>query len=259
VFEPVRHIEGLSAERSQALAQTNAEYSAQLSTITAELHVIEQKIAERRSVEQQHATRLGERERAHARTEARLKRLQIEMRAVMELAQRVVGPKGGQMPAEHQAKYVVLQEEAERLKPQLDAGAAELKTLQSELRSVQNQVRHLAESARQVQAKQTALDAQFTKQLDARNQGITEAEREKLHLLATIGRQVVTRAQSLNVYRDRVVAIATLEKQALLSATETEKYLRALDEFDRATVQRGYVVCGAAALIIVFLLLVVVL
>jgi hypothetical protein len=255
LFEPLLNIERAGRERSRALAQTNSEYAAQLAAVDEERQSLERQLSEQRSAEQRDATVVTECERAHARVEARLKRLQIEIRAVVEQAHRIAGP-GGKMPPEQQSKHDELVSQVELIKPELADLANELSRQRSELQAQRDYINQLSQNVIEVSTKKAAVDEEIRSQfVVAEGEGLAEAE---LRVLTLIGHQLFLRAKDLPVEADRLVPIVSADEAARALAEEHEKHLRALNAFDPATVQRGYIVAGGFALLLVLFVVLVV-
>lgn len=245
LFEPVRRIEAVVGQQSAALATVAANRAAELARLDEERAPIEAKLVERRHVAATQAAAVAAAEHDHARADARLKRVHIEMRSIKEAAERAAGANAAMTP-EQRAAIADLTLKATQIEPELRELAARLASARTEHESLVNQVGHLEAALREVDEQRAALDAAYRKQLDSQQGGVTKAEAARLTTLAAAGRTLLRRARGLGVYPERVEAVEAAERALAKVSRDHARHLAALDAFDAQTVRRGLVMSAVA-------------
>jgi hypothetical protein len=254
LYAPLAPIDQVAGEQRRTMEAANAEHQKQLTAGAGEIGDREHKLAERKQAEHEQAEKLAQIERSHARAEAGLKRIHIEIRGVTEQAQRAVGPQGGRMPPELHAKLEQLHAQVAQANPALEALGRELESARALHASIQNEVQHLLRGIDEMQGKRRALVERQRHELDIHAQSLSQVEGEQLRALAEVGRAIAERAKDLHVYIEHLARISATEQAATQASREHQKHLLALDVYDAAAVARGRFILIALFLVLVGLL-----
>ncbi len=260
VLEPVRQLDAVARERSQALASTDARYRAELAKLDAERAGFEQQADAQRQVVDQLEAEHDQRDEAFRRVEARLKRSQIELRNAQEAARQALdaaGP-GAKLPPEHVTRIQGIEQQAGAVQPEVDQRRSERDAAQAELAAARRQLGEIERALRGVESRRRALDQQFGKQLDAETRDVHQAEREREAALGDAGRAVLAARAPLVIDSAVLSQIRSADEGIERLARESELRLRALDVHDREAMRRGYTLVaalvGLAVLVLVLMI-----
>lgn len=256
LLEPVREIERLAGDRSTALSQADAGYREQMAGFDAELVRLQGALSTAATATSAAQARADASNNELRRAEAKLKRVQIEIRGTLDVARQAVGPAGGEMPpaqaaqlAEQQARLRALEPEVAGVRASHDGVLASLHAAQGEQRALEAQLGQLARQ-------KTAASGALEKQLSARAAGVSEAEEQRRQALADVSRAVLAARGSLGVPEPTLAALRDLDKRVLAAAVRLETHLRALDSFDRERARQGVLlVLGALGMVVLAIVL----
>lgn len=256
LFAPLIELEQVASLRGQALSSVNAQLDARTSQLDADRSHTGREIEAEEQLEQAALLVHDEREAALKRADAKLKRVHIEMRAVTQVAEQKLGPKGGQIPDAEAAQLEALQQRADALEPEVVRARADFEQAKQSLGQVRARLEMLRQSERQASRKKQALGEHFQKEVQARNAGMSENEAGQRAALADLGRAVLG-AQGVIVIPDAwLQRIRSVSGRADSLAIRLEMQRRAVDAFDRERVTQGVrLVCTALGLFIALLAL----
>jgi len=227
---PLLEIEQRAAARGQALSSINAQLDAQSTELAAELAQVKNQLAAEQRLESEAQREHDTREAQLKRADAKHKRVQIEMRAVMHLAEQKLGAEGGQIPDPEATQLATLQQRAEAMQPELAQARAEFEQAKQTLSQLHARLEALGQSERQIARKKQALGAAYQKELAARAQGVSESEIEQRAALAELARALLAargtvdvpeawleRVRSVGDQADRLVVRAEMQRRAILA------------------------------------------
>jgi len=247
LFAPVAEIENLRAGRQKNLEGASVEYQSQAAAVDHELQSLERTIADKRQALSLLERELDEKRRTSDRAEARKKRLFIELRGILDVIE-----KSGGGPSPEQAKRIdELETQIAAHKPELDRAVAAKQDAEAAVLAAEREIGNLERVGREAERRRGGIDAVFKKQIGAREKGLSDAESERAAALADVGRKILAaRGRLADVPKETLAAIAAADAAVARHAADLEKYVRAIDGYDRAAVRRGLVVGGVAVLVL---------
>jgi hypothetical protein len=253
LFAPVVEIERLALERRSSLAGTNAEYDRRARELEERAQGVREEAARTELEVERAAQALAKQRETLERVMAKKKRLYIEIRGIMEAAEK----SGGGFSASQSARIAELESAVASHGPEVercerDVGAAE--TLLASAEADGKQVgRRLIEAER----RQGALDEEFQKQIGVRAEGVHESERARVQALSEVMRKILAaRGDIVEVPQESLESIAKADQAVHARALELEKFLRALDAFDYDAYGRGRVIIGVAIALVIAVIVV---
>ncbi len=252
----VRELERKAGEHGQALASANAEYSTRAQRLERELAERREPYASATSGEQGRVRAFIEREQAHKRLLAQQDRLRMEVRSTQTVAAQAALAAGlpeGQLLPEHVAELARLSQQAEQLAAQQTAQAAEIQAARAELETARRELAELARRVREVEAERRALDGEFRERLAQGTQGYSEDERRRQAALADVGRALLKAREPLAIAPDVLHGLVQADARVAGAALAVETHTRAVSAYDRARVSDGDWILGAAVLVVVLL------
>lgn len=254
LLDTVRELERMAGEHGQALAGANAEYSARAQKLELELAARREPYAAATSAEQARVRGFVEREQAHKRLLTQQDRLRMEIRSAETVAAQAALAAGlpeGQLAPEHEAQLARLSEQATRLAGEQTAQAAELQRARSELEGARRELAELARRVREVETERRALDREFKQRLAQGTQGFSEVERRRQDALADAGRALLKQRDSVSLGPDVLQGLIEADARVAKAALAVETHARAVTAYDRARVSDGDWILGAAVLVVV--------
>ena len=253
---PLNELEQVASQRGQALSSVNAQLDARTSELEAGRSHTGRQIEAEQQLEQAALLVHDEREATAKRADAKLKRVHIEMRAVTQVAEQKLGPKGGQIPEAEAAQLEALQQRAAALEPEVARARAEFEQAKHGLGQVRARLEMLHQSERQASRKKRALGEHVQKEVLARSVGMSENEAGQRAALADLGRAVLGSNGVVDVPAAWLERVRSVAGRADKLAIRREMQRRALEAFDRERVTQGVrLVCTAVGLFIVLLAL----
>jgi hypothetical protein len=245
-------VDALAKDRDDARRAASREYAGEVARIDAQVAELERT----RETQDAHGTaaeeELGRRREAHARAAAKVKRVEIALRAAHDAARLAAGPDAKHAPPEHAAKIRDLEAERElratELRPfqqALDEATAASRAREAELRETQKAIARLRDERR-------AIERSAARQLELRSAGADEAERARETAYAEAGRELLRLSPEAAPTEQRAAAE---QAQRLVDdrALTLEKHARAVTAFDAQGKKRGLVVLGVAGALFVLL------
>ena len=253
-FTPLLEIEQARSQHEQALSSFDAQLSAESAQIDLALGQIATEIGAARERERNAVRVHDERQACALRADAKRKRVQIEMRAVAQVAEHKHGTQPGRLAGPDAAELASLAQRALAIEPEVTQAQAELDLAKQALHQIRAQLQALRQSERQASRKRQALGSQYQSQLEARGLAATEHATERRRALAELGRAVLAAGGSVEVsslWLERVRAVNERADQ-LIARRELQR--SAIDAYDRVRVTQGVrLVCTAIGLIIVLI------
>jgi len=255
LFEPVLAIERTALERRSALAGANAEYDRRSRDLDEQKAAVERDASARQAAVDQRGAALAEQRRLLERAEAKKKRLFIEIRAIVEAAEK--NPET--MTAAQGARLAELEAQVAQHKPELEAAARTVEAAQAQLSSAEEEARQATRKVREAERVRRALDQEFQKEIGVRSHGVSEVDRQRLDAFVAVGCAVLAaRGKLVDVADDTLDSIIRAEAVVLDRMTVLEKTARALDAYDKGLFKQGVALAAAAAAALIVALIVLV-
>jgi len=250
-FTPLLELTQRAAERGRALDAVNAQLGAQTGQLDAELAQIASELGLEQGLAREAQSRYDEREERSKRAEAKLKRVQIEIRGVLKIAEQKLGPQGGEIPDAEAAQLASLRQRAEDLRPEVEQARAELEQEKRALDQAHARVRAHEQRERQVTRQKQALGGAYQKELSTRSEGVNQAELEQRAALADLGRAALAARGTVEIdelWLERVRRVCERADQLIVRA---EMQRRAILAYDAARVRQGVrLACTALGLLL---------
>ena len=225
---PLRELEQRAAARGQALNAINAQLGAETGQIDIELAQIASRITVEQQLEREAQRECDEREANVRRADAKLQRVQIEMRAA------------------EAAQLAALQQRAEALRPELAQTRAEFEHAQQALKQVQARLDTLRQAERQNARKKQALGGAYQKEVSARAQGLSESEIEQRAALADLGRAMLAARGTVEISADWIERLRYVCERADKLMVRAELQRRAIAAYDVERARQGVKLAGTA-------------
>jgi hypothetical protein len=247
---PVLAVEQRAAARGQTLTAVNAELGAANGQLDAELSQISGQLEIEQQLERDAQREYDEREANAKRADAKLKRAQIEIRAVLHVAEQKLGPQGGQIPEPEAAQLGSLRQRAAALEPEATQARAESEQAQRTLARVRARTQALHQAERQIARKKQALGGAYQKQLSAQQQGVSEAELEQRAALADLARALLATRGTVDVPEAWLERVRGVSERADALIVRAEMQRRAIASYDAPRARQGVrLVCTAVGLL----------
>ena len=252
LLAPIRDVERLAGERSAALSQADQGYREQMAKFDQELAQLGQLAGQIRAVVGERSAAAESTGNDFRRADARHKRVQIEMRGVMDVARQALGPAGGDIPAPQAAQLAELQKRLQALEPELAAAQAAHASKSSELQQAEADLARTEGQLRQIERQKGTAGSTLEQQLSLRAAGVSDAEKQMRDALAEVARGVLLARGGVVVPDATLQALLALDARVEAQAVRLETHVRALDCQDHARVRQG-VTLGLAAVGLVVL------
>jgi len=248
---PVLEIEQRTAARGQALNSINAQLGAQHAELDAELARVESQIEAEQRAESDAQRVYDEREASERRADAKSKRLQIEMRAVTQVAEKKLGPAGGPLPAAEAAQLAELEERAQLMQPEVHALRGALEQAKLTLNQARARVEASRQTQRQIARKKQALGGAYEKELSLRAEGVTEAELEQRAAFVELARAALGSPGTMAIPEAWLERVRRVSERADALSVRAEMFRRAIAAYDARRARQGVqLACTALGLIL---------
>jgi len=249
---PIVELDQRAAERGRALTSINAGLGAESGKLDAELAQIENQIQAEQTLERDAERKCDELKANVKRTDAKLKRVQIEVRAVTHVAEQKLGAQGGQLPEAEAAQLSGLQQRAESMQPELAQARAEFDRAKEALGQLRARLAALRQSERQITRHKHTLGGEYHKQLLARTQGDSESEIERRAALSDLGRAVLAARGTVDVPEEWLERVRGVSERANTLTVRAEMQRRAISAYDIQGARQGVrLACTAVGLVLV--------
>lgn len=247
LFAPVVEIERLALERRSSLAGTNAEYDRRAHELDARAQEIRQEAARKEVEIERAAHALAKQRETLERVMAKKKRLYIEIRGIMDAAE-----KSGGFSAPQSARIAELESAVAAHSPEVERCERDVGAAETLLASAEADSKQIGQRLVQAERHRGALDEEFQKQIGVRAEGVNESERARFEALSDVMRKILAaRGDIVEVPEESLDGIAKADQAVHARALELEKFLRALDAFDYDAYSRGRLVIGLAIALVV--------
>jgi hypothetical protein len=254
-FAPISELEAALSQRGQVLSALNAELGAESAKLDTELPRIAERVSAQQEIETAAARMRDERALSAQRTEAKLKRVQIEIRAVTHVAEQKLGPQGGQVPELEAAQLATLRQRAEAIQPELARAKDELTLAERALERARSELDALRQTERQTVRAKRALAERYEKELQAGSAGLSESETEQRKALAELGRAALAARGTVPIAATWLARVREVSERADKLSFQAETQRRAVRGYDHQRVTQG--VRLACAALVLFVLLIV--
>jgi hypothetical protein len=245
-FEPLREVERLASDRSAALSQADSGYREQMARFDDELGKLRQaEAAARADFDFKDGAKSGT-ESALRRAEAKLQRVQIELRGVLDLARQALGPAGGELRPEDASQVTELKARAAAIEPEVAQAKSAHQATTAACDKAHAETRRLQAQIRQLEQQKQNAGSNLGQELTVRAAGVSEAEKQRRDALAEVARGVLLARGSVPVAGDTLEALRHHDKVAEAHAIRLETHLRALSSYDRERVKLGVIVVLSA-------------
>jgi hypothetical protein len=249
---PLVELEQRAAERGKALNSINAQLGAETGQFDAELANLDQQLALEQEQEREVQHQYDDREANAKRAEAKWKRVQIEIRAVTQVAEHKLGPQGGRVPDEQAAQLADLRQRAEAMQPEITHARTEFEQAKQVLAQLVARRDALRRSERLVARKKQALGGAYQKELNARAEGVSEIEIEQRAALAELARAVLAARGTLEIPEPWLERVRSVSERADQLTVRAEMLRRAIVAYDHERARRGVrLACTAVGLVLV--------
>lgn len=249
---PLLEIEQRNAARGQALTSINAQLGAEQAGLDAELGLLKTQIEGQQRLESEAQRRRDERQANAQRADAKLKRVQIEMRAVTQVAEQKLGPQGGQIPDAEAAQLAQLRQRAEAIKPEVLQARAEFEQAEQALGQVHARLDALRRRERQTTRQKQASGQTHQKELSLRSQGVSETEFEQRAALADLARAVLAARGTVEIAEAWLERVRSASDRADQLIVRAEMQRRAIVAYDAQRARQGVrLACTAVGLLCV--------
>lgn len=243
--------ERLIEEHKAALAEAEAGLHALATDIDAQLEAVER---ERASALEQ----LQGRERDGAELEAQLsrvaaqaKRLDIERRALLDVARRKLGPQGGELPPEISGPLGELDARTAALAPELAEHQRRVSAGQTRLGEARRELELIDAKARRLSAQKTMQLAERQAERQRRAQVLSEAHSAERAALVAVAQAVLGMKGHVGVDEARLVALRELDARVTRAAERLQQVRLGQHAFDSGAVHNGYVFAAVLVLLVV--------
>jgi len=252
---PLLEIEQRAAARGQALTSINRQLDSESAQLDAELAQIQRDVEVEQQREREAQREHDVREANAQRADAKLKRIQIELRAVTQVAEQKLGPQGGEVPEPEASKMADLRRRAEALGPELAHTRAEFEQAMQARREQQARRADLQRRERQVGRQKQALTGAYQKELSARSQGVSEVEIEQRAALVELARAALAGRGALDIPEAWLERVRGVSARADALIVRAEMQRRAIAAYDAGRARQGVrLVCTGVGLLLVLLL-----
>jgi chromosome segregation ATPase len=249
LLDRAREAEALASSRGQEMRRASAEYGARSDDLGRQRQELGTKLGERQRVRQERAGVLSQREQDYGRAEARLKRIEIEIRN----ARAAIGQAGS---AELGARLESLEQAREQTVPEVETRRGEMQAQAREVAEMDGQIGQLERELRRLEAEQRALDQKTGKELGTRSAAVSDAEAEERGAWADAARAMLAQGEPGWLDEAAISAVRMQDQAVERAATELAKHLQAVDAFDRTVLARGHrVTLWGLALLVVLLVI----
>jgi chromosome segregation ATPase len=211
--------------------------------------------AARAVFDEKEAARSGA-ENALRRAEAKLSRVQIEIRGVLDLARKALGPGGGDLPPEQAAKVTQLQARATAIEPEVAQANGVYSAAGAQCDQARVEVRRLQAQLRKLEQQKRSAESSLGAQVSVRAAGVSEAEKQRRDALAVVAQAILLARGSVPVPEPTLEALRHHDKVAEAHAIRLETHVRALSSYDRERVKLGVIlVLSALGVVLLSILL----
>ena len=258
LLDPVAVAESALRERDGALAAATEAHKRETSGLDASIAAEEHELAGARAEEKAYADQFAAADAVRQRADARVKRIDIELRAAVARAGGGAGAArggGGESgpPSARAPEGEVLARTAER-----EARLAELEQAMpavteatQKLTAARRRVTGIQQKILAVKNQRASLEDQFKKRGEAHGAGVASAQKAVREAMVALGRAIggdeLTFGPDWNEPR---VEIHALDTKTAAREDEALLHVMALDAHDRSAVQKGLaLVAGACALV----------
>jgi len=248
---PLLELEQVAAARGQALSAASADLAQQSVAIDQELDSLatqlELAVAGERDAQREYEAN----EDAFRRADAKLKRVHIEVRAVTQVAEHKLGPNGGEVPEPEASRLAELRARAASIEPEVQSARRKLESAKNALDQASTRVAALHHNGRLAERKKQGLIAHYRHELDLRGRSLDESAQQGRAALADLGRAILALRGAVDVPEALLARVRDACEQADALSLRAERYLRALDSYDRARAAQGVkLACTALAVFI---------
>ena len=249
-FASLLELEQRAAERGRTLTAINAQLDAETNQFDAVLTQISGQLEVEAQLEREAQRQHEERQANAKRADAKLKRVQIEIRAVTHLAEQKLGPQAGQVPEPEAAQLATLQQRAEALEPEIAHAREEFEQAQQALNQVRARLGALRQNERQITRKKQAYAGAYQKELSLRSQGLSENEIEQRSALAELGRALLATRDTALVPEAWLERVRQVSDRANKLSARAELQRRAIAAYDAPRARQGVKLACTAALLL---------
>jgi hypothetical protein len=250
---PLAKAEQSAKDRELAMSDRSAEYASLVASI-------DQKIASEETLAaavEQRLNAAADDEDGKAqlltRAQAALKRAEIELRNAENVARAAAGPEAREAPAEHAQTILQARTTVELRRQELAAPKADSEASQRMLRGVQAEADEIDRRIRALRSERARAESTFSREIGVRSEGVEQARSERRSALIAIGARLIDSNAAL-IPKPDYDAFHRLRIDVSTRHIDVERIMRALASADAAAVKRGWIVIGAAAGLVLALL-----
>lgn len=257
LVEPLASLEAQARERQQAAAQVHGELASQLEVFDKKLAELEEQRVARQGVVTERAAEHTTAEEHFGRANAKLRRVQIEIRNLEAKVREAVGPQGGVVPPDMAAKLRPLQDQMRALEPNATTAKSALDAAQAKLREAQAAVTETTRAMAAVEKDKRTLMAKYESRIASSSASQHEAEQQEREAFLAIARAILDLRGAIAVDAETRKQITALDQLVERRLVDHEIAVRAVDAFDHERRSLGHKM--AIGVVVLLLALIVVL
>jgi uncharacterized coiled-coil protein SlyX len=255
LMEPLALLEAQARERQVAVSRVHGELGSQMQGFDARLQELETTRSAQQRVVKERSAEHSAAEEHFGRANAKLRRVQIEIRNLEAKVREVLGPDGGVVPPEIAHKLGPLQGQVRVLEPNATSAKGALDAAQTQLAEAEAQVAQTTRAMAAVEKDKRSLVAKYEGKIASSSASLREAEEQEREAFLAIARAVLDLRGAIPVDAETRRQIAAADQLVERRLLQHELEVRALSAFDRERRSLGHKMVVATGVLLVVLVL----
>lgn len=252
LLAPLERLEGSAHNDSDALQQAHKNYRQGSETLQAEIEAVRAQEGQAQHALKASYQQLAAHNKVFRPAEMQYNRLHTELK---QLEQDALQAKAQASAPIHSERIAELRKALTELKAPTVAKRDAVKKAERQVLAMESRVAELRQEREAVQQKLVALDRTYTEQFDVRRASVSGAERERLKVLAEVGRKLLTRKGQARIPTEMLSKIRAADESVEQAVVEQRTHLEAYDAFDMKVLKRGVLLAVAGAILLIAVLL----
>jgi uncharacterized protein (DUF3084 family) len=255
LVEPLKQQRSSRKQHLALLTEQSAELGTRLSGVEQKLESL---FDQEKSLMAERLQKQASSEQArllHGRVASKHKRIEIEIRNVIEAARRVVGPGGGDMPAGEGKKLTELEAQSGALQPELAAAQSALSAATAAVAKIDRALEALARERAKAEKERRDETQRSSGALKEKEKGLLAADKELAEATRDLGCAVLHLRGEVPVPKELREAIALADERVHGALSAREELSAALQSYDADAFVKGVWVSSLGALALCVLLL----
>lgn len=249
--EEFRAHERLIEEHVAAVEEADAGLHAAETDITAQIEAVERERSAAQRELQRREGELAELQTQLDRRTAQSKRLDIERRALLDVARRKLGPQGGELPPEVAGPLEQIDARAAVLAPKLNEQRRHVAESKARLLDARHNLDSVDTKLRSLVARKSMTLAERQAERERRARALTDAHADERTALVAVARAILGMKGHVTVGEDSLATQRDLDARVREAAYELEKVRLALRAYDGNAARNGYVFATLVVLVVV--------